>query len=117
MASLEPGARCVVVTRDDQRLEWTNTLLGHFGYEVFAMESFFSQEAGSENVRLVMIDPQTLTKDQISRLVPFLSSQAGDVCVLVDSGSVPPPELAGFPTLGFIFTRCQLNEVLETQKV
>ena len=117
MASLEPGARCVVVTRDDQRLEWTNTLLSHFGYEVFAMESFFSQEAGSENVRLVMIDPQTLTKDQISRLVPFLSSQSGDVCVLTDSGSAPPPELAGFPSLGFIFTRCQLNEVLETQKV
>lgn len=117
LQSLEPGARCVVVTKDDQRRDWTHTLLGHFGYETFTMESLFNQEAGSQDVRLVMIDPQTLTRDQITRLVPFLGSQPADVCVLTEVDTEPPAELSAFPVLGFIFTRRQLNEVLQSQKV
>jgi hypothetical protein len=117
MTSLEAGAKCVVVTTDDQRRDWTNTLLEHFGYEVFGMEQFFNQVSGCEHVRLVMVDPQTLTRDQVSRLMPFLDGQEADVCILVEKGTAPPDELAPYPQMGFIFTRHQLNGVLATAKV
>ena len=117
LASVETGAKCVVVTTDDQRRDWTSALLGQFGYEIFGMEQFFNQVAGCQDVRLVMVDPQTLTRDQIARLLPFLDGQAADVCVLLDDEAAPPEILEPYPRLGFIFTRFQLNEVLESAKV
>lgn len=117
LSSLEPGAKCVVVTMDDQRRDWTNTLLEHFGYDLFGMEQFFNQVAGSDDVRLVMVDPQTLTKDQVARLMPFLDGQTADVCILAETGTTPPDFLAEYPSMGFIFTRHQLNRLLESAKV
>ena len=108
----EEGARCVVITTDDQRRDWTGALLGHFGYEVFPMQAYFNQEPGSCDVRLVMVDPQTLTRDQTTRLLPFLDSQDAVVCLLVESGTTPPAHLQQYPWLNFIFTREQLNAVL-----
>lgn len=111
-ASVEAGARCVVITTDDQRRDWTGALLGHFGYEIFPMQAYFNQEPGSAEVRLVMVDPQTLTRDQTTRLLPFLDAQDAVVCLLVESGTEPPAHLQRYPWLNFIFTREQLNAVL-----
>ncbi len=110
--SVEAGARCVVITTDDQRRDWTVALLGHFGYEILPMQAYFNQEPGSTEVRLVMVDPQTLTRDQTTRLLPFLDSQDAVVCLLVESGTAPPVHLQQYPWLNFIFTREQLNAVL-----
>lgn len=112
LAGAEEGARCVVITTDDQRRDWTGALLGHFGYEVFPMQAYFNQEPGSCDVRLVMVDPQTLTRDQTTRLLPFLDSQDAVVCLLTESGTTPPAHLQQYPWLNFIFTREQLNAVL-----
>ena len=113
--SVAAGAACVVVTTDDQRREWTGALLGHFGYRVFPMQAYFNQEAGSDDVRLVMVDPQTLTRDQLARLMPFLESRDVSVCILTETGTLPPAHLRQHPHLHFIFTRDQLNEVLTRQ--
>jgi HD-like signal output (HDOD) protein len=115
IATVEPGASCVVITTDDQRREWVGALLGHFGYRVFGMNDYFNQEAGSADVRLALVDPQTLTRDQVTRLMPFLESQPATVAILTESGTLPPEHLAGHPHLNFIFTRDQLNAVLQLQ--
>ncbi len=115
--TLQKGASCVVVTTDDQRRQWTDGVLRFFGYEIFSMDAFFNQAPGAENVRLALVDPQTLTPDQIGRLLPFLGTTGARVCVLTDSGATPPEHMAEYPHLNFIFTREQLNEVMSAQTV
>ncbi len=117
VASVAAGAGCVVVTTDEQRREWTSALLGHFGYGIVPMDAYFNQAPGCENVRLVLVDPQTLTRDQVARLMPFLDGQDVAVCLLVESGTQPPAHLQQYPCVNFIFTREQLNEVLAGQTV
>ncbi|MBE0567593.1 MAG: HDOD domain-containing protein [Krumholzibacteria bacterium] len=114
-ASVAEGSRCVVITADDQRRDWTGALLGHFGYQIFPMHAYFNQEPGSADVRVVMVDPQTLTREQLNRLMTFLESQAATVCLLIESGAQPPAHLQQLPWLNFIFTREQLNDVLVRQ--
>ncbi|MCP4572267.1 MAG: HDOD domain-containing protein [bacterium] len=111
--SAEFGAGCVVVTTDEQRRQWTEGVLKSFGYELCPMDSYFNGGAGSEGVRLAMVDPQTLTREQTARLMPFLSSQPVQVCVMTDSETPPPQHLAEYSHLNFIFTRRQLNALLE----
>jgi HD-like signal output (HDOD) protein len=111
--SVAAGAGCVVITTDDQRRQWTEGILGSFEYEIFAMDAYFANAPGTERVRLVLVDPQTLTREQVARLMPFLGAQPAQVCVMTDSGAAPPDYLAEYPHLNFIFTRQQLNGVLE----
>lgn len=115
--SVAAGAGCVVITTDEQRRQWTEGVLGSFGYTLFPMDAYFNSAAGAEQVRLVLVDPQTLTREQTNRLMPFLGSQPAQACVMTDSETPPPAHLAGYPHLNFIFTRRQLNEVLETSTV
>jgi hypothetical protein len=111
--SVAEGAGCVVITTDAQRRVWTEGVLASFGYRLCPMEAFFNSAAGSEGVVLALVDPQTLTREQISRLMPFLESQPVQTCVMTDSETPPPETLAGLPHLNFIFTRRQLNAVLQ----
>ncbi|HPF70796.1 MAG TPA: HDOD domain-containing protein [Candidatus Krumholzibacteria bacterium] len=113
--SVLEGSSCVVITTDDQRREWVSALLGHFGHRIFPMQAYFNQEGGSADVRLVLVDPQTLTREQVTRLMPFLESQSAVVCILTESGTRPPEHLQQHPSLNFIFTRDQLNAVLMMQ--
>lgn len=111
--SVAEGAACVIITTDDQRRQWVEGVLRSFGYEIFTMDSYFANAPGAEQVRLVMVDPQTLTREQVTRLMPFLGSQPAQVCVMTDSDTPPPAYLAEYPHLNFIFTRRQLNSVME----
>ncbi len=110
-----PPMTCVVVTTDDARKDLVDNLLGHLGHHIFPMESYFNQAAGSNDVQLVLVDPQSLSQDQQNRLAIFLESQSIHLAVLVESGSTVPESMSQWATLNFLFNSGQLTEICQMQ--
>lgn len=106
---------CVVITTDEARAAWLNCIVGSFGLAVFNTQSYFNQEPGSREVGLVLLDPQCLTPQQVDQLAPFLASQPARVVVLQEPGAHLPASLAGYPELGFVFSRRQLADAMVLQ--
>lgn len=113
--AIEKRLSCVVTT-DEGRREWVQTLLKHFGHDLFPMESYFNQVAGSEGVQLVLVDPQCLTAQQIERLTKYLATQSADVVMLYEKGTGVSEAIRPFPRLDFIFSRDDLRQVLAMQR-
>ena len=103
---------CVVVTTEEERRGWAHTLLGHFGHTVFPMDDYFNQAAGSEQVGLVLIDSQCLTREQIGQLMPFLAGQPARTALLLESGAHPPAGVEDLPRLGIVFSRAEVAALL-----
>jgi len=110
-----PAMTCVVVTTDDSRRDLVGCLLGHLGHDTFPMESYFNQEAGSSDVKMVLVDPQSLSADQLDRLAIFLDSQALHHAVLVESGTTIPDSMSQWPTINFLFSGEQLAGACQTK--
>lgn len=110
-ASELPAMNCVVVTTDESRRDLVGCLLNHLGHKTFPMESYFNQEAGSSDVKLVLVDPQSLSGDQLDRLAVFLDSQSIHHAVLVERDITIPDSMAAWPTINFLFSGAQLANV------
>ena len=108
---------CVVVTTEDERREWANTLLEHFGHKIFPMDSYFNQGPGAEEVGLVLIDTQCLTQQQVTQLMPFLASQPAAAAVLLERGANAPVEVEDLPRVGIVFSRWDVQNILTGQPV
>lgn len=109
------GTISCVVSTDENRREWVQTLLQHFGHQLYAMDSYFNQAAGSEQVQLVLLDPQCLTAQQLDRLLKYLATQSADVVMLIERDTPVPEAIQGYPTMKFVFSRQDLAKVLATQ--
>ena len=72
---------CVVSTEEGRR-DWVETLLRHFGHDLYPMDAYFNQGPGCGDVELVLLDPQCLTAQQLDRLMTYLATQSAQVVVL-----------------------------------
>lgn len=106
---------CVVVTTDEPRKDLVGCLLKHFGHQTFPMESYFNQEAGSNEVKMVLVDPQALTTEQLDRLAVFLEGQSIHLAVLVEPHATIPESMTDWPRLNFLFGCDQLEEICHMQ--
>ena len=113
----EAGAltSCVVVTTEDERREWAQTLLNHFGHTIFPMDDFFNQVAGSERVGLVLIDSQCLRHQQSGQPMPFLATQEARAALLLESGANAPAGTEELPRLGIVFSRAEVAALVQPQ--
>jgi HD-like signal output (HDOD) protein len=112
---LLPTMKCVVVSTDEPRREMVTALLNHLGHEIFPMESYFNQEGGSSEVKLVLVDPQALTRDQLDRLTIFLEDQPTNLALLVEPGTTIPDSMSSWATLNFLFGGKQLSNICQMQ--
>lgn len=112
---LEGVGRSVVITTDEDRANWLGCMMSNFGITTLEAQAYFNQEAGSQEVSLVLVDPQCLTVQQVEQLVPFLASQPVRIVILGEAGLNIPDSLAGYPRMGFVFSRNQLAQALELQ--
>ncbi len=110
-----PAMTCVVVTTDESRQELVCGLLKHLGHKIFPMESYFNQESGCNEVGMVLVDPQALSKDQLDRLAIYLEQQNSARCVLVEEGNSIPESMKSWPATNFIFGGRQLAKILQLQ--
>ncbi|MEZ4386848.1 MAG: HDOD domain-containing protein [Candidatus Krumholzibacteriia bacterium] len=111
------AGRSVVLSSDQERVAWVGGLLEHFGCPGFPLRAYFEQEAGHQDVRLVVLDPNSLTKPQLQKILPFLDQQAATICVLRDSEPGPIAELLlqRYPALPYVFTRRDVAVLLATE--
>ncbi len=107
----------VIITTDEDRQAWLQAIMANFGIQVFPANDYFSQMAGSADVKLVLVDPQCLSIQQVDQLTPFLDSQPAKVVLLKEADAHVPEKMSHFPQLGFVFSREQLARTMELQPV
>jgi len=110
-----PAMTCVVVTTDEARKNLVSCLLNHLGHETYPMESYFNQEPGSSDIGLVLVDPQSLNRDQLDRLAVYLGDQPTNMGVLVEKETTIPDSMTSWPTLNFVFGGKQLASIMKLQ--
>ena len=64
----DAATAAVVLSTDADRVAWVSTLLQHFGCRIYPLKSYFNQEAGHEEVELVVLDPNCLTQQQLQKM-------------------------------------------------
>lgn len=106
---------CVVVTTDRSRQEWLQALLNFMGHRHFPMDAFFNHAPGSQDVGLVLVDPQCMTAQKLDQLMVFLASQPAKVCMLADPGAHLSGAAQGCPILSYVFSREDLRHILSPQ--
>jgi HD-like signal output (HDOD) protein len=111
------GMTSVVVTTDGQRRDWVTCLLEHFGNTIFPMDTYFQGQAGSDEVDVVLVDPQCMTHQKFEELLTFLGGRQARVVLLIEEDGVTPQGGQDFPALPFVFSRSQFKRILATQPV
>jgi hypothetical protein len=81
------------------------------------MEAFFNHGPGSQEVGLVMVDPQCMTAQKLEQLMVFLTSQPAKICMLTDPGAHLTGAARACPVLPFVFSREDLGRILCPQPV
>jgi HD-like signal output (HDOD) protein len=105
----------VLITTDEDREAWLGAVLGNFEIKTYPANDFFSQVAGSQDVGLVLVDPQCLTAYQLEHLTPFLDEQPAHVVILAEPDTTVPARMAHYPRVGFVFSRDQLVRSVKKQ--
>lgn len=105
----------VVLSTDPGRVAWVGGLLAHFACPVHPLKAFFNQEKGYEKVRLVILDPNSVTVPQLQKMLPFLDRTAANVAVLSSGGESRLAEqlAARYPALPYVFSRRDLAAVMQ----
>jgi HD-like signal output (HDOD) protein len=114
----DPGA-AVVLSSDEDRTAWVGGLLQEFGCRIFPLRGYFEREPGHEDVRLVVLDPNCMTKPQLEKILPFLDQQPAVTCVLRDSEPGPLAQSLSerYPMLPYVFSRLDVIRTLNGETV
>lgn len=105
----------VVLGSDQDRIAWVGGILEQLGCSLFPLRGYFERDPGHEQVKLVVIDPNSMTTRQLTKILPFLDQQDAVTCVLRDSDSGPLLEKLAlrYPTLPYVFSRRDVVAVIE----
>lgn len=109
------GTTCVVITTEEERRDWSELVLGQLGHRTLDMQDFFNQGPGSQDVGLVLLDAQCLTRQQLDQLMPFLRDVDVPTVLLLDRGAHAPAGTAHLPTIPVVFSRTHLEQALVPQ--
>lgn len=108
----DKGSLCVVISTEDERRDWSELVLRQLGHRTFPMQSFFNQEPGSQDVGLVLLDGQSLTRQQVDQLLPFLAEIGAPTALMLDRDAHAPHGTTHLPTVPVVFTRGHLEPLL-----
>ncbi len=67
----EPKTIAMICT-DPLRTEWTRQVLGYYGHSLMPMKEFFGKAAQSDAADLVILDPESLSPEQLAKIGPIL---------------------------------------------
>jgi hypothetical protein len=109
--SLDDAATsAVILSTDEERVAWTGAVLEHLGCEIYPLKAYFNQEPGHEEVQLVVLDPNCLTRQQLDKMLPFLDAVPATCAVLRDGSESPLAEELGqrYTNLPYVFSRADI---------
>jgi len=108
----EPRTVAMICT-DELRMNWADQVLNHFGHQRVGMKEFFTQAGtGDGEVDLVILDPLSLTAEQLQRVAPVLKMYADNLVVFDrDEGGALQEMLGrGLPIIPVAFSRQDLEQ-------
>lgn len=112
--STEPRCPAVVIGLDDARVHWVSAFLGHAGHPLLSSRDFINREPGAQDVKLVVLDPGSLSHEKLAKLLAFLRPQPLRVCILnTGDGSAGLEILAKYPRLPYAFSHTDIDRLLE----
>ncbi len=102
--------RAVIICSQPQRHQWIDQLLTFHRNDVVPMEEFFARIGEADPVDLIVLDPRSITRDQMVRLRPLLKPVLDKMVVYGDQGM---PTVSGvwgrrFPVLKTVFNQADL---------
>ncbi|MFO7652720.1 MAG: HDOD domain-containing protein [Candidatus Krumholzibacteriia bacterium] len=111
------GEGVVVLSGDPDRSEWATGLLTRFGQQIVPPRDFFARSAGCDSVRLVLVDPQCVTRAQLGKILPFLDASGIPVVILAadDPAAVAPDLRDRYPVVGYVFSRAEIARLMQVQ--
>lgn len=62
----------VLICTDPVKARWSQQLLGHFGHRLLPMKQFFADAASGTLPDQVILDPGSVTAEQLARMAPLL---------------------------------------------
>lgn len=86
----------VLICTDQTKARWTQQLLGHFGHQLVPMKQFFADASAGCLPDLVILDPASVTPEQLTKMAPLLA-EVRDILALLgnDSGGLVAAEVGG----------------------
>jgi HD-like signal output (HDOD) protein len=111
------GVACVVITTEDERRDWSELVLRQLGYRPCPMQDFFNQDQGTQDVGLVLLDGQCLSRQQIDQLMPFLRDVGVPTALMLDPGAHVPRGMEHLTVVPVVFTRGHLDHLLAVPAV
>jgi putative nucleotidyltransferase with HDIG domain len=116
----DAATAAVILSTDEERVAWTGAVLQHLGCTIYPLKAYFNREPGHEQVQLVVLDPNCLTRQQLDKMLPFLDAMPATCAVLRDGSESPlADELSQrYPSLPYVFSRADVlaavNELVIT---
>lgn len=101
----------VLICTEAQKAAWAGQILRHYGHELIPMKEFFASSTDGCRADLVLLDPASVTAEQLAKMKPALD-QAGDkVAVLGSDRDELVQRVLGRPVRGIplAFSRCDLE--------
>lgn len=74
-----PQLTCVVIGSDPTKISWLQELLGYHGHHLISMKEFFGQEDSRRKTDLVLIDPDSIGPEQLTKMAPILSQVSNKI--------------------------------------
>jgi HD-like signal output (HDOD) protein len=116
-AAPEEARLITVISTDPERSRWAQTLVQYFGHRLLPMKSFFARAEGYEEVALVLLDPQCVTRNQLSKILPFVDGLGASLALLAveEETGLTQGLRDRYPVLSYVFSRADCERLLHLQ--
>lgn len=108
----QPSLTVAMICTDELRSTWTSQVLEYFGHQKIGMKEFFAQAGqGGQPVDRVILDPHSLTPEQLQRVAPVLQMHEDRLLVFDrdENGAIQQMMGRPMPCIPVAFSRHDLQ--------
>ncbi|MBU8871303.1 MAG: HDOD domain-containing protein [Gemmatimonadales bacterium] len=101
----------VLLCTSPTQATWGQQILNHYGHNLIPMKKFFSSPDEHEEVDLVLVDPESVSAEQLAKMKPVLEKFSGKIAVLGEDPEDVVRDVLGHAvrSIPLAFSRCDLE--------
>jgi len=106
-----PPKTIVMICTDTMSAEWTRQILGYYGHTMLPMKDFFAKSGEENAADLVILDPNSLSADQLVKISPILKKNRDQLVIFGQDKNDTVSKLLGGPVrkIPMAFSRSDLE--------
>jgi len=107
--------RVVIISTQSQRVAWVAQVLEYLGHEIIPMSAFFSSIITPDLADLILIDGQSISGGQMTKMKPLLASYLQRIVIYGTPGAEAVRQIFGdnIPMLGAAFNQADLETLFK----